>query len=38
MGASMTINGQMADHVLAIADRGYGLGDGRVLTEDRRVP
>ena len=34
-GMTLLIVDQMADHVLAIADRGYVLGGGRVVTEGR---
>jgi ABC-type branched-subunit amino acid transport system ATPase component len=32
-GMTLLIVDQMADHVLAIADRGYVLGGGRVLAQ-----
>src|ERR1700719_113918 len=34
-GMTLLIVDQMADHVLAIADRGYVLGGGRVVVEGR---
>jgi ABC-type branched-subunit amino acid transport system ATPase component len=34
-GMTLLIVDQMADHVLAIADRGYVLGGGRVLAQGR---
>ena len=32
-GMTLLVVDQMADHVLAIADRGYVLGGGRVVAE-----
>jgi branched-chain amino acid transport system ATP-binding protein len=34
-GMTLLIVDQMADHVLAIADRGYVLGGGRVVAQGR---